>query len=84
MTVLKQFLGRQFMNDGQVNQKEFAKLFQKGMFKLALVKMLTTFEEQKRSGVLAKDLSLSRTLDTYQRKTMLQGIHPQSATYNET
>ena len=53
------------MNEGHVSSREFAKLFQKGMFKLALIEMLTTFEEQKRSGVLAKDLSLSRTLDTY-------------------
>jgi len=53
------------MSENKVSIEEFDKLFCKGMFKKALVKIAQTFDQQVNSGNISADLTLSRKLDTY-------------------
>ena len=72
------------MSEGMVTQNEFKKLFQKGMFKQALIRIAQEFDKQVKEGKISADLSLSRKLDRYQRTSMIGGIDPKSKTHKDT
>lgn len=81
--ILKQ-IGEEHINDGKISADSFSKLFCKGMFKRALIKIAETFENQVKTGKISADLPLGRKLDTYQRTSMMKGIDPTSETYKDT
>ena len=82
--MIEKVLGVQLTSSGPVSETEFKKLFNKGIFKQALVKIAATFDLQVQSGQIPAGLSLGRKLDTYQRVKMIKGIDPGSETHKDT
>ena len=82
--VIAKQIGEEKLKETYFSCDDFNKLFCKGMFKKALIKIAQIFEQQVQSGKICEGLSLARKLDTYKRQTIIEGLDPRSEKHKDT
>jgi len=85
LKVIDRYVGKHTMTPQKLTLNEFQKLFQKGMFKNALLKLAQRFDNQQEAQVdpEGEELSLFRKLEQYQRKSMIKGLDRNAETHQD-
>ena len=63
--IIDTYVGKSLNEEECINIHEFTRLFQKGMFRQALLKLAQTFEWQVSKGLISDQLSLTSKLTAY-------------------
>ena len=84
LSLIDNQIGPHRQADGYITQFEFGKLFQKGLFRNALIKIMNTFDLQVKCGQISDELSLQTKVLAYQRNSFLAGMDRTGDSFKDT